>query len=216
MSLIAILGGTGKEGQGLAMRFAARGRTVVLGSREKAKGERIAAELNLKLGSDLVTGAENLDAARAGSVIVSTLPYPGHTETARELADAIAGKLLVTATIRWPPALDGAPSAAEELAQVLDPSTRLAAAFQTVSAHSLKNLESEPEDVLVFAAAAETRREAMALVDATGLRGIDAGPLEKTRIAEALTGLLLGVNKRYGVKSTGVRITGLPPLGPEL
>jgi NADPH-dependent F420 reductase len=215
MSLIAILGGTGKEGQGLAMRFAARGRPVILGSREKAKGERIAEELNAKLGSSLITGAENLDAAKAGSVIVSTLPYPGHTDTARELAEALAGKLLVTATIRWPPALDGAPSAAEDLAKVLGPSTRVAAAFQTVSAHSLKNLESEPEDVLVFADEAETRREAMALVDATGLRAVDAGPLEKTRIAEALTGLLLGVNKRYGVKSTGIRITGLPGREPS-
>ncbi|HEY7817253.1 MAG TPA: NADPH-dependent F420 reductase [Vicinamibacteria bacterium] len=215
MSLIAILGGTGKEGQGLAMRFAARGRPVILGSREKAKGERIAEELNAKLGSSLITGAENLDAAKAGSVIVSTLPYPGHTDTARELAEALAGKLLVTATIRWPPALDGASSAAEDLAKVLGPSTRVAAAFQTVSAHSLKNLESEPEDVLVFADEAETRREAMALVDATGLRAVDAGPLEKTRIAEALTGLLLGVNKRYGVKSTGIRITGLPRTEPS-
>jgi NADPH-dependent F420 reductase len=215
MSLIAILGGTGKEGQGLAMRFAARGRPVILGSREKAKGERIAEELNAKLGSSLITGAENLDAAKAGSVLVSTLPYPGHTDTARGLAEALAGKLLVSATIRWPPALDGASSAAEDLAKVLGPSTRVAAAFQTVSAHSLKNLESEPEDVLVFADEAETRREAMALVDATGLRAVDAGPLEKTRIAEALTGLLLGVNKRYGVKSTGIRITGLPRTEPS-
>jgi predicted dinucleotide-binding enzyme len=79
---------------------------------------------------------------------------------------------------------------------------------------ALENLEEEPEDVLVFADSADTRREAVELVDATGLRGIDAGPLERTRIAEALTGLLLGVNKRYGVKSTGIRITGLPRLGP--
>lgn len=207
--VIAILGGTGKEGQGLALRFAARGRSVILGSREAEKGARIAFELNAKLGSRLVAGATNLEAARKGTVIVSTLPYPGHTETATEVRDELAGKLVVTATIRWPPGLDGAPSAAEDLARVVGGS-RVAAAFQTVSAHSLKNLEGEPEDVLVFADASETRREAIALVDATGLRGVEAGSLEKTRIAEALTGLLLGVNKAYGVKSTGIRITGLP------
>ncbi len=143
-------------------------------------------------------------------MVLSTLPYPGHIETAKELKDALARKLLVTATIRWPPGLDGAPSAAEDLARAVDPSTRVAAAFQTVSAHSLKNLEGEAEDVLVFADTLEIRREAVALVDATGLRGVEGGSLEKTRIAEALTGLLLGVNKAYGVKSTGIRVTGLP------
>ncbi len=208
--LVAILGGTGKEGQGLALRFAARGRSVILGSRETEKGARIAEELNAKLGSRLVAGTANLEAARKGTVIVSTLPYPGHTETASEVRDVLAGKLVITATIRWPPGLDGTPSAAEDLGRVLGGSTRVAAAFQTVSAHSLKNLEGEPEDVLVFADDSETRREAIALVDAIGLRGVEGGSLEKTRIAEALTGLLLGVNKTYAVKSTGIRITGLP------
>jgi len=212
---VAILGGTGKEGQGLALRFAAHGRSVVLGSRDAEKGRRVAEELNARLSSSLVTGTTNSEAARDGAVIVSTLPYPGHIETAGELRDSLAGKLVVTATIRWPPSLDGLPSAAEELAGALDGSTRVAAAFQTVSASSLKTLEGEPEDVLVFADAAETRREAVVLVDSTGLRGVEAGPLEKTRVAEALTGVLLGINKIYGVKSTGIRITGLPVRGRE-
>ncbi len=208
--IVAILGGTGKEGQGLALRLASRGRSVILGSREAEKGERVAFELNAKLGSHLVAGTANLEAARKGTVIVSTLPYPGHTETASEVRNELTGKLVVTATIRWPPGLDGTPSAAEDLARVVGGSTRVAAAFQTVSAHSLKNFEGEPEDVLVFADAPETRREAIALVEATGLRGVEGGSLEKTRIAEALTGLLLGVNKAYAVKSAGIRITGLP------
>ena len=212
---VAILGGTGKEGQGLALRFAAHGRSVVLGSRDAEKGRRVAEELNARLSSSLVTGTTNSEAARDGAVIVSTLPYPGHIETAGELRDSLAGKLVVTATIRWPPSLDGLPSAAEELAGALDGSTRVAAAFQTVSASSLKTLEGEPEDVLVFADAAETRREAVVLVDSTGLRGVEAGPLEKARVAEALTGVLLGINKIYGVKSTGIRITGLPVRGRE-
>lgn len=212
-AIVAILGGTGKEGQGLALRLAARGRAVILGSRDAEKGRRVAEELNARLGSSLVTGTTNANAARDGAVIVSTLPYPGHIETATESRDALAGKLVITATIRWPPGLDGLPSAAEELAKSLDGTTRVAAAFQTVSASSLKKLEGEPEDVLVFADSPETRREAAAVVDSTGLRGVEGGPLEKTRVAEALTGLLLGINKIHGVKSTGIRITGLPDRG---
>jgi NADPH-dependent F420 reductase len=210
---VAILGGTGKEGQGLALRLAARGRSVILGSREAEKGSAIASELNARISSSLVTGTSNLEAARDGAVILSTLPYPGHIEIATELKDPLAGKLIVTATIRWPPTLDGLPSAAEDLARALEGSSRVAAAFQTVSAGSLKKLEGESEDVLVFADSPETRREAVALVESMGLRGVEGGPLEKTRVAEALTGVLLGINKIYGVKSTGIRITGLPARG---
>jgi len=212
---VAILGGTGKEGQGLALRLAARGRPVILGSREAEKGRRIAEELNARLSSSLVTGATNVEAARGGAVILSTLPYPGHIETATELRGLLAGKLVITATIRWPPSLDGLPSAAEDLARALDGWTRVAAAFQTVSAGSLKKLDGEAEDVLVFADSPETRREAVALVESTGLRGVEGGPLEKTRVAEALTGVLLEINKIYGVKSTGIRVTGLPARGTE-
>ncbi len=210
---VAILGGTGKEGQGLALRLAARGRSVILGSRDAEKGRAIATELNARISSSLVTGTSNLEAARDGVVILSTLPYPGHIEIATELKDQIAGKLVVTATIRWPPSLDGVPSAAEDLARALEGSSRVAAAFQTVSAGSLNRLDGESEDVLVFADSPGTRREAVALVESMGLRGVEGGPLEKTRVAEALTGVLLGINKIYGVKSTGIRITGLPARG---
>lgn len=215
MSAVAILGGTGKEGQGLALRLATRGRPVILGSRDAEKGRRVAEELNARLSSTFVSGTTNFEAARNGAVIVSTLPYPGHIETARELRDELSGKLVVTATIRWPPGLDGRPSAAEDLARALDGAALVAAAFQTVSASSLKKLEGELEDVLVFADLSGTRREAVALVDSTGLRGVEAGSLEKTRVAEALTGVLLGINKIYGVKSAGIRISGLPDRGTE-
>jgi NADPH-dependent F420 reductase len=210
---VAILGGTGKEGQGLALRFAARGRAVIIGSREAEKGRTVAEELNARLESRLVLGTTNFEAAREAAVIVSTLPYPGHIQTAAELKEVLAGKLVVTATIRWPPSLDGLPSAAEALAEALGARVRVAAAFQTVSAGSLKRIEGEPEDVLVFADSPETRKEAVAVVHSTGLRGVEGGALEKTRVAEALTGVLLGINRVYGVKSTGIRITGLPERG---
>jgi hypothetical protein len=207
---IAILGGTGKEGQGLALRWASAGRTIVLGSRDPEKGRRIAEKLNSELGSSSVAGASNLEAGRAGDVLVSTLPHDGHLETIAAIGEALAGKLLVTATIRWPPGLDGNPSAAEELDEALAGRARVVAAFQTVSAGALRDLSVTPdEDVLVFANENETRKEAVALVSETGFRGVEAGSLKKARVAEALTGLLLGVNKLHGVRSSGIRITGL-------
>jgi 8-hydroxy-5-deazaflavin:NADPH oxidoreductase len=217
---IAILGGTGKEGRGLALRFASHGRQVILGSREAEKGRRIAAELNEKLGSrgvdSVIAGESNEEAARRGNVIVSTVPYDGHLDTMKPLAGLVEGKMVVTATIRWPPGLDGNASAAEELDQALGGTARVVAAFQTVSAKALARLSPDHiEDVLVFADDPAARREAVALVAATGLRGVEAGPLQGARVAEALTGVLLRVNKLYGVRSTGIRITGLPDGGSE-
>jgi NADPH-dependent F420 reductase len=206
---IAILGGTGKEGQGLAFRFASRGLSVIVGSREAEKGRAIAAELAAKVGAPRVQGATNVEAARSAAVVLSTLPYAGQIETALSLREALRGKLVVTATIKWPPGLDGRPSAAEELAQALDGVCRVAAAFQTVSAASLQRFDGEPEDVLVFADSEETRKEVTALVESSGLRAVEAGALEKARVAEALTGVLLGINKIYRVKSAGIRVTGL-------
>lgn len=208
---LAILGGTGKQGRGLALRFAAAGRSVVVGSRDPDKARRIASELNAELGSSHVRGTSNDEAAGIAAIVFSTLPHAGHLETVRDLKNALSGKLLVTATIRWPPEPDGSPSAAEELDELLAGSARVAAAFQTVSARSLlKPGSGDDQDVLVFAEAEATRREALAVVAETGLRPVEAGPLRGARIAEALTGLLLGINKIYGVKSAGVRITGLP------
>lgn len=193
------------------MRWAKAGRTVVLGSREAEKGRLIAEKLNAELGSDSVSGTSNADAARLGDVIVSTLPYDGQIETITALGDEIAGKLLLTAAIRWPPGLDGRPSAAEELGEALAGRARVIAAFQTVSAGALRELSLAPdEDVLVFGDDGVARKEAAALVSETGFRGVEAGSLKKARVAEALTGLLLGVNKLYGVRSSGVRVTGLP------
>lgn len=217
-SWIAILGGTGKEGRGLALRFAIHGRRVILGSREAEKGRRIASELRATLtprGVETeIAGATNEEAAERGAVIVSTLPYRGHLETTKPLERALTGKMVVTATIRWPPGLDGKPSAAEELDRALAGSARVVAAFQTVSARALASLDpTHVEDVLVFAENQATRREALALVEATGLRGVEAGPLEGARVAEALTGLLLGINKLYRVPSAGIRVTGLPGTG---
>ncbi len=210
---LAILGGTGKEGQGLAIRWAKAGRQIFLGSREQEKAERVAAELNKnlgKLGGPAIHGMSNRDAAQNGEILISTLPHAGHIEILSGLKAEIAGKLLITATIAWPPGRLEVPSAGEEARDALGTSARVVAAFQTVSAGTLRAMGSDhEEDVLICSddeEAAETTRQ---LVDETGLRGILAGPLERARLTEAITGFLLKINRRYGVKSTGIRISGI-------
>ncbi len=208
---IAILGGTGKEGRGLASRWARAGRTIRIGSRREERGRAAAEELSRELSAaSRLEGMSNRDAARSSEIIVSTLPYDGHIETLTSMADELSGKLVLTATIAWPPSPMGRRSAAEEVAEAL-PQARVVAAFQTVSAGVLKDDRSEhEEDVLIFFEQLEAGEEARTLVNETGLRGVMAGPLNYARVAESFTGLLLKVNKRYGVKSTGIRITGLP------
>lgn len=214
---LAILGGTGKEGKGLALAWARAGRTIFLGSRDEEKGRRVARELEPGVGRGLVSGGSNREAARVGDVVVSTLPHEGQAALLRELREELRGKILITATIAWPPGLSGRPSAAEEAQRALGDAGRVVAAFQTVSAGRLRRLGTanhgdggEAEDVLVFSNDDDALEETRRLVDETGLRGVKGGKLENARVAEALTGLLLAVNRSYGVKSAGVRITGLP------
>ncbi len=213
---LAILGGTGKEGQGLAMRWAKAGRQILLGSREREKAERVAAELNENLGKldklnrPAIRGRSNRDAAKEGEILISTLPHAGHIEVLSGLKAEIAGKILITATIAWPPKRPEVPSAAEEAQGVLGTSARVVAAFQTVSAGTLQTMDSDhQEDVLICSDDKEAAEATRLLVDETGLRGILAGPLERARLTEAITGFLLKINRRYSVKSTGIRITGI-------
>lgn len=206
---IAILGGTGNEGQGLALRWARSGKDVVLGSRDDSKAEAVAATLNETLGTNRIRGARNRDAAREADVVVSTLPDGGHLETLTSVKRELEGKVVIVATIAWPPGPTSKPSAAEDAQEALGSSVRVVAAFQTVSAGTLKKSESEPEDVLVCGDDTVACERARALVDETGLRGILAGSLAQARVAEAITGLLLKINRHYRVKSTGIRITGV-------
>jgi NADPH-dependent F420 reductase len=181
-----------------------------LGSRDPAKAERIANKLNQVLGREVVRGLSNADAAAQADVVVSALPHKGHLATLEMLKEALRGKLLVVATVIWPPGPLDRQSAAEEARGILDETTRVVAAFQTVSAVSLRALEEEMEDdVLVCSDEAEARQEAVRLIEQAGLRGVQAGVLRNARTVEAMTGVLLQVNKAHSIKHAGIRITGL-------
>lgn len=208
---IAVLGGTGKEGRGLALRWARAGEEVLIGSRDRARAGQAATELNSRLGVSSVRGLANRDAAREAEVVVSTLPHSGHAQILSALVPELSGKLVLVATVVWPPGPIDHRSAAEEVQEIVAGRASVVAAFQTVSAVELAALGRPVEnDVLVCGDDPGARRRAIELIRGTGMRGVDAGPLVEARTVEALTGLLLQINKNYKIKSAGIRITGLP------
>jgi NADPH-dependent F420 reductase len=215
MVSIAVLGGTGKEGSGLAMRWALRGYKVIIGSRDASRAQQHAAEMNEKLGGEYVTGMHNPDAAAAANLVVLSVPYAAHADTLRSVVEQVQGKILVDLTVPMqPPAVrtvhvpEGRAAALEAQAIVGD-GARVVSAFQNVSAVKLADPDGRVDcDVLVTGDDADAKAEVMKLVEAAGMRGIDAGPLANAVAAEALTPVLLYINKQYGVKGAGIRITG--------
>lgn len=213
---IAILGGTGPEGTGLGLRWAAHGYEVIIGSRLSEKGERIAAELKSEYPDGAITGTDNLTAAKAADLIVLTVPYEAQEPTLAFVKDAIAGKLLITvvAPTKKPKArvwrLPSGLSAAEEAQQHLGEDSRVVAALQNIGAHNLRDLDYQLDcDVLVCGDNKEDKELAIRLCADAGFRGIDAGALQNASVVEGLTSILIGINIRHKVKDAGIRITGI-------
>jgi NADPH-dependent F420 reductase len=212
---VSIVGGTGSLGSGLARRLARAGLPVILGSRDAARAAATAAELAAALPGSQVTGLGNRDAAAAGALVVLTVPFANHATTLAEIAPALAGKILVDATVPLVPPrvarvqLPPAGSAAVAAQQLLGDGVTVVSAFQNVSADSLHTDDELDCDVLVSGNKAEAREAVVALARRAGLRAWHAGSLENSAAAEALTSVLIFMNKRYGGVHTGIRITGL-------
>ena len=214
---VAVIGGTGNEGPGLALRWAKSGRyQVIIGSRQQEKAERVAAELNARLGGDLIRGMVNPDAAAAADLAVLTVPYSAHAPTLESIRAGLTGKILVDVTVPLqPPKVSRAHippggSATAEAQALLGDEVRVVAAFQNVGAAHLDDPDHPIEcDVLVCGDDREAKAEAVALAEAADMRGLDAGPLQNAVVVEGLTAVLIGINIRYKVKGTGIKITGL-------
>lgn len=214
---IAILGGTGEQGPGLALRWAKAGEEVIIGSRQKQKGERVAAELNRVLGKDLLRGTDNVSAAAEAEVVVLTVPYSAHVSTLETVKGQLKGKIFVDVSVPLDPdnprqvIMPLAGSAAEEAQQVLGPEVKVVGALQNVSAHLLRDPNAVVDcDALVCGSNKEARAIVMQLVERLGIHALDAGPLEAARLIEPITALLIRLNIRYKGQSAGIRITGLP------
>ncbi len=212
---LAVIGGTGKEGSGLARRWAAAGYSVIIGSRTPEKAETAAAAHNQFLGRQAVRGMSNEQAAWEAEVVILTVPYSAHQATLETIRQAVQGKVLIDVTVPIRPPvtvvdLPGGHSAAQEAQAYLGDGVRVVSAFQNVSAVHLKEPGHRVEcDVLVTGNDTEAKEIAIRLAEAAGMRGIDAGVLANAVAAESLTPVLLAINKRYGITGAGIRITGL-------
>ena len=220
-TVLAILGGTGKEGTGLALRWAYQGYHVLIGSRQSEKAQAAAAELNQKLAGlgipfQLVEGVENKEASRRAGLCILTVVQAAHQEALLALKPDLQGKILVDATVRvdfTDPRPPQPPSAARIAQELLGPGVRVAAAFQNVPAHALrKNLgQSLDADVLVCADDIDAAQAVMALAEAIGMRAYYAGGLDNALVVESLTSILISLNKYYGVKNASIAVTGITP-----
>lgn len=213
---IAVLGGTGKEGGGLAYRWAHSGYDVIIGSRGAEKAQQAASDLNELLGGDAIRGMENPQAAAEADIVVLSVPYSAHQAILESVQEQVQGKILVDVTVPMKPpnittvTLPEGRTAAEEAQALLGDNVRIVSAFQNVSAIHLKNIERTVAcDVLVCGDDDDAKQEVITLVEAAGMRGVDAGPLVNAIVAESLTPMLLGINKRYKIKGAGIRITGI-------
>jgi NADPH-dependent F420 reductase len=215
---IAILGGTGKEGTGLALRWAGAGYEVSIGSRQAEKATQVAAELNEKLEDGRIRGLANSEAARQADIAVLTVPYKAHQATLAGLRDELQGKILVDVTVPLkPPQVthvhlpeDG--SVAVQAQKILGDGVRVVAAFQNVGEHYLRDPERAIDcDVLVCGDDPEAKAKVIELARALdpSVRAFDAGPLVNAVVVESLTPILIGLGKQFRRLRVGLRITGI-------
>jgi NADPH-dependent F420 reductase len=213
--VIAILGGTGKEGPGLALRWASAGYQIIIGSRQAEKALGVVQELNQQLGIDTILGMENGEAARRADICVLTVVQAAHEQALTGLKDDLKGKILVDATARVdfrdpkPPA---PPSAARYAQNLLGEEVRVVAAFQNVPAHTLRKDLGKPisTDVLVCADDRQAAEQVIQLAEAGGMRGYFAGGLDNAVVVEGITSILISLNKNYGTKTASISVTGIP------
>jgi NADPH-dependent F420 reductase len=224
MTDVAILGGTGPEGSGLAMRWVRAGLSLAIGSRDinraEAAAERVRESAGMT-GTPTVVGAANPEAVAAAEIVVLTVPFAGQLPTLASVREALRpGSVVVDVTVPLATAVGGRPtrmlgvwegSAAEQAAAAVPAGVSVVAAFHHLSAVHLKDIEHPVDsDILVCGDDRSAKDRVRPLVEAIdGARFVDAGPLANARIVESMTALLVGLNIRYKVRGSAVRITGL-------
>jgi 8-hydroxy-5-deazaflavin:NADPH oxidoreductase len=226
---IAVIGGTGDLGFGLALRWSLAGAEVSIGSRDEKKAQDAAQRLKETVDASgspraqslLVTGRENSQAAAWASVVVMAVPFSAQVAILKSIRGSLKDAILVDTTVPLAATIGGKPtrllgvwqgSAAEQARELTPPPTPVLAAFHNVSAEALQDLAVTPDcDILVCGDDEPAKKILFGLVRLIpGLRPIDAGPLEMARVVESVTALLISVNRRYRVHHAGVRVTGLP------
>lgn len=213
---IGIIGGTGKEGKGLAYRWAKAGHTILIGSRQLEKAQEAAKFVNeLFSGAFVVQGAENAQVAQRADIVVLTVPFNVHIEMCNFIKPFVQGKILVDVTVpivppkvtrvQMPP--EG--SAGQQAQAILGENVQVVTAFQNISYEHLLNEDDVDCDVLVCGTK-DAREIVIGLVQDAGLVGWSGGVLENSVVVEGLTSVLIGLNKQFGVHDSGIKITGIP------
>ena len=217
---IAIVGGTGPEGSGLALRWARVGQRLVVGSRDAERARTKAAEISSQTRNPNITGAANTEAVASADVVVLTVPFPAQADTLKALKPAFRpGTVLIDATVPLASTIGGRAtrvltlwqgSAAEQAAELAPKEVRVAAAFHNVGSDALHSQADVQCDVIVCSDDDVARQAAASLAELIpGVRAIDGGKLENARIVEQLTALLISINIRHKAHSAGLRITGV-------
>ncbi len=222
---IAILGGTGDQGLGLALRFARAGRSVVIGSRKAERAVHAAEEVKSQVSGADVAGFENLQATQRARVVILSVPFEHTASTVKGVRDSLSqGQIVVSMAVPLATAVGDSAvrtiglwqgSVAELVQSLVPKGVQVVSAFQNVSAHRLQDLAQDVECDVIVSGAKAPRAEVMALCELVpGLRSVDGGPLANARIVESMTALLIGLNVRYKVpEGLGIRLTGLPRTG---
>ncbi|MCL2687233.1 MAG: NADPH-dependent F420 reductase [Methanobrevibacter sp.] len=221
---ISVLGGTGDQGLGIVIRFIQQGEEVIIGSRKAEKAETAVEKVKELLKKEDIpnlSGMSNEDAADKGDILILTVPLAAQMGTLKSVADFVSGKILLDATVPLDTVVGGGParyvdlwqgSAAERTAEILKgKDVKVISAFNNISNSHLMNFEEEIDcDCLISGDDLESKKIAMELINKIpGVRCIDCGPLEKARIVEKITPLLIGLNIKYKSHYGGLRITGL-------
>jgi len=208
-----VIGGTGQLGAAIARRLAKAGKSIIIGSRDPVKAEAAARQLGAELGCEVAFGG-NVAAADAAEVVILTVPFASQRTTLEDIRSSVSGKIVIDTTVPLMPPkvmrvqLPPEGSAAQRAQEILGEPVRVVSAFHNVAAHKLMTDAFVECDVLVFGDDKAAREVAVSIVDACGLRGLHGGVLANSAAAEAMTSVLIFLNKNYSVDGAGVRITG--------
>lgn len=211
---IAVIGGTGDLGSGLVRMWSTAGYPIVIGSRSREKAVTAAYDL----GKAGVRGEDNRGAARAADIVVLSVPFSSHDAIVEEIKSDVTGKIVIDAVVPLVPPkvsivqLPAAGSPAMVAQRAFGPAVWVVSAFHSVGAKKLQSGEKADCDVLVFGDDAAAKEIVAGLAGIVATRGIDGGPLANSVAAEALTSVLIAINRRYKIPGAGIRITGIPPL----
>jgi 8-hydroxy-5-deazaflavin:NADPH oxidoreductase len=211
---IAILGGTGDLGTGLAIRWAKAGHEIIIGSRTQQKADAAVAELKKLSPQTKARAMENSAAAAAGEIVVLTVPFEHQLSTLESVRSGLEGKILIDVTVPLIPPKVGTVqlppegSAGKRAQNFLGDGVRVVTAFQNVAAHLLQQDVKIECDVLVAGNSKEARDKVVELVEEAGMSGWHAGPIENSAAAEALTSILIQINRRHSISHSGIKIVG--------